>query len=335
MNFSEFLNSNEITNSEFDMSYTKIMVYKERYNDRFDILYMRDFNSSLFSEKYEVGGYYDRKEGVLYNSNYYIDTLSKKEPNIKKMSFSYLSDEIIKGLDDYLKRYTFENADKLKRLSKEEFDNLAEYELKDLYKSTVKVFISNDKPIIELDKPYDDYKITGIKQFRNGNIFNDYLNNKDKTIEKLADDFIDENKKKIGLQLLKYEYKQNLLQKIINNKDMYADLYLNKKILDCVKSVEGANTLNIIIKYNNQSMSFKYDYRRLKIDLENGEEHSSTYGCDYGRVSTFINENTGRSSYNTPFDFSNIESITYGRKTLYSKEEININKKKIHDREER
>ena len=35
------------------------------------------------------------------------------------------------------------------------------------------------------------------------------------------------------------------------------------------------------------------------------------------------------------FDFSNIESITYGRRTLYSKEEININKKKIHDREER
>lgn len=247
-----------------------------------------------------------------------------------------MNNEILYKLEKYLKTYSFENADELKKLGKEKFNNLDKYEIEHYDRTVYQLFLANDRPEIKLDRSYSTWKFTGKEEFLNGNIFTDYLDNKDSLIDRLAKEYIMENKEKLGFELLVYDYKKNLLNKVIDNKNnSFNDLYINKKILNSIKDID-ARTLNITICYGNENFTFKYDYKVLRCDLLSNARCSSSYSLSYEKVSNFIKEHSDKKGWIVDFEFSHIESITHGRKQLYlNLDNKTVNKAKRHDRDAR
>ena len=117
-----------------------------------------------------------------------------------------------------------------------------------------------------------------------------------------------------------YEFQLEYLDKIKKNyNNDFAYIYTNKNILNALKDVDAKN-LNITINYNNNEITFKYDYNRLISELKNATYKGYDYSSNYKIVREFLEDNNilNENGYKEDsFKFENITSITYGKKILY------------------
>ena len=90
----KFLLDENLNDQTFNSSYRPIIIHKEKYNDRFVVLYSKKYTDNLYQEKYDVSGYYDVKDNCLYNASYTLQNIFKENPTIKYEYFSTIHKKI-------------------------------------------------------------------------------------------------------------------------------------------------------------------------------------------------------------------------------------------------
>ncbi len=326
MDIERFLLNPDANDLVFETTYNHKKVHKEQFDDRFVVIYTKTNYNYLSQDDYEVAGYLDTKERVLYNCTYYLSELLPKEKNlIKQSSFGVLGEKLWNEIEDYIEKYSFANEDKLKEIATEKYNSLEDYR-KEVYKRDVRQqFVQEMKPIIKLQRSYSTYDFTNIPEYKGHYIDVEYLNNPQETVEKYSNKIIEtiddyrNNKEDLGLELLIFRDKIKYLDIIKENKDNeFKDLYIKREIYNSIKDID-AKTINITIQYGENSLTFKFDYSALKRDLINDSNGSCGYGKAYEEVSNFIKENSEKevNRWTEDFNFSNITSITYGKNELY------------------
>ena len=301
MNIENFLLNPDVNDLVFKGTYNNQKIHKEQFDDRFVVIYTKTNYNYLSQNDYEVGGYLDTKDRILYNCTYHLDELLPKEKNlIERSSFGILGKKLWNDIQDYIEKYSFVNEEKLKDIAIEKYNNLEGYRITS-YKSDVrKQFVEEMNPTIKLQKSYSSYELTNMPEYEGHYIDVEYLNNPQKTIEKYANKIIEtkddyrNNKEELGLELLIFRDKIKYLDVIKENKNNeFGDLYIKRNIYNSIKDI-NAKTINITIQYGNKSLTFKYEYSALKRDLTNDSKGSSGYGKAYEKVSQFVKENSHR-----------------------------------------
>lgn len=328
-NFEKFLLDDNFNDKVFEGKYKKFKIHKEKFNDRFIVIYLKEASDSLYQEEYKASGYLDIHDKCIYDCDYYLNDLLSENKIFKLESFYNLKNKINEDVCAYLENYSFKKEMELMENSFDLFDKIDEWKKERYMNEIRKKFIKESNPIIKLDLSYSLFSVINSYDYSIYKVYVEYLNNPEFAIKKYANKIINlENfKTDLGLQLLIYHDKVKYLESIVNNYNIeFKDLYINKNIYDTIKDLD-AKTLNITIKYGDKSLTFKYDYRRLVDDLVNDNRGSSDYGVAYDKVSKFIKENdifTGNNGRREDFSFANISSITYGKKEYYR---CNVNTK--------
>lgn len=326
-NFEKFLLDENLNDKVFEGKYKKFKIHKEKFNDRFVVIYLKEASDYLYQEEYKASGYLDIHDKCIYDCDYYLNDLLSESKTFKLESFYNLKNKINEDVCVYLANYSFKKEKELMENSLDLFEKIDEWKKERYMNEIRKNFIKESNPFIKLELPYSLFSVINSYDYSIYRVYVEYLNNPEDTIKKYANKIINlENfKTDLGLQLLIYYDKVKYLENIVNNyNNEFKDLYVNKNIYDAIKNLD-AKTLNITIKYGGKSLTFKYEYRRLIDDLVNDNRGSSDYGVGYDKVSEFIKENNKFSEYNRKedFDFANISSITYGKKELYHCNNIN------------
>lgn len=325
--FENFLLNSKVNDEIFNGASSKIKIHKEKYDNRFEIIYFKTFEDSIMKQgRYEVGGYYDTKNRCIYELDRRIEDKIPEDSIIKTNTFSKLGVEFLDKLKEHLINYSFEHEEELKAIAKEKYEARDDYRINNFKKEVRRLFLSDNEIKKTLSLSISDYEITNRSDY--GYILSKYLDNPKSAIEEYSNKILEKYGEDFGLELFIYYDKIDYMKAIEENKNnSFNDLYLNKKILESIKDLD-AQTVNITIKYGDNKLTFKYDYNGLKRDLQNGEPKcTGLYNRGYDQVSDFIKENDSMISSNKHerkgFAFANIESIAFGKKDLYVKESLN------------
>lgn len=332
--FKDFLEDNNSNDFIFQTVYNNLKIHKEKYNDRFIVIYSKAESKGLKQEEYSVSGYYDIIDKVLYNSSYDIRDLIPTDNSIKVDSFDNVVTKMCQEIDDYIADYILSNSEKYRKLGQEKYDNLDHWRRDGAIQEVERVFIEDANPSLKMASAGSGYKIRYQDNFYNKSIIVDYLNNPKGLIKKYATEFIDKDKEDLGMDLLIYEHQLEYLDKIIKNKNHEFDyIYINKKLIESIKDVDAKN-LNITINYNGNEITFKYEFNRLLSELKGASYKGYDYNSNYEKVREFLKENNikdDRGYQEDSFSFKNITSITYGKKILYEKQILNQEKEIEND----
>jgi len=250
------------------------------------------------------------------------------DSKIKFDDFMSLSNKIVQEMEEYIKDYVLANEESFKdaAIARHNYDD--NYRMSNYQRDVERDFITKINPTITLDTPNLRYRINREDFYYDKSLFEEYLFEPEKTIEKYSKIMMEKDKVDLGLNLLCYEAKKEYLDKINENKNnKYDHLYLNRKLLDAIRPAEARN-INITIKYGDKEATFKYDYESLRDSLSRGEVKSNTYGPNYSKIRDFFSDNEIKGEdgrYETEFKFSNITSITHGKNVLYTKPDVEKN----------
>lgn len=332
--FVEFLKDNDSNDLCFETKYKKIKMHKEKYDNRFTILYSKSESTALKQDDYEVAGYYDNIENTLYNSNYEIRDIVPNDNSILKNNFENIITKLCNEIYEYISNYVISHAEEYRKLGQSKFVDLSSWRENEIAKETEAFFINDNISKLKIDIYGIEGTVKYSREYSNKKIIIDYLNNSKKIVKEYADKFINENKEELGNSLLVYEYQLEHLKKVKNNIDnKYDYVYVNKKILECIKNLEAKN-LTITINYNGNEITFKYDFNRLLREVQSADYKGYDYCSSYQKVRDFFNENNikdERNCYETEFKFENIASISYGKKVLYERDLTKENKELEND----
>jgi len=319
-NFKDFLNDSNANDQVFKTNYNSVKIHKEKYDERFIIIYSKRESKNLKQSDYVVSGYYDSLDKILYNSTYEIDDLIPRDNSISLNYFEKITDKICKEIDIYMADYVISNAEEFRNLGQEKFNELENWRKNAATKQVEGCFIENDDSVLKMLNTGSSYKLRYLEEFNNKNLIVNYLNNPKEVVEKYALNFINDDKESLGTDLLVYEFQLEYLDKIKKNyNNDFAYIYTNKNILNALKDVNAKN-LNITINYNNNEITFKYDYNRLISELKNATYKGYDYSSNYKIVREFLEDNNilNENGYKEDsFKFENITSITFGKKILY------------------
>lgn len=313
--------------------------YKEKYNDRFYLLYERHYyNNRMDKSSYDFAGYYDCKDKVLYNSSYNLSkALENEEISISFSGLGVIDKKIDEDIKELLVKYALKHQNEFKDKYREEFLQQDKYYFERLHKDVETQFIESK----ELEKLADcNYYIwegyTTTKDYKDTTIYTKYLDDPEAEIKKLTKEIISNNKEKIekdmAFNLLENEYKNHYLSLIKDNVGkLYDDVYINRELLSAIKDVDAQN-INITIQYGNDKLTFKYPKASLECDLKRGDTDSSGYNKAYEEVKEFLNKHKEEKDWHRgDFDFRNITSISYGRQILFEKNIEMEDEKNIED----
>jgi len=329
----KFLNDNTQTEIELSNPFRAIKLYKEKYDDRFVIIQLKEKTKFLKQERYDVAGYYDTQEKKIYGVSRGFEEFINKVDNIKISNFNEIEKELVNKVDELVNEYILSHSKKLKKEAEEKYNYESEWIEPSLKSKACKLFIASDNFNVPINIKYASNIISSESDYYTYNVYYKYLTEPEKTIEYLKNKVLEKYSQTIGMELLKKETTEKYLKEINENKDNnYGEIYLNKKILNSIKNIY-AKTLSITIEYNNNKLTFKYDYDELKNDLECGARSSSSYGSNYSKVSQFIKDNNPSADdrYRCAFDFNKITSITYAKNVIYNRDEIELEKENDND----
>lgn len=308
-----------------EASKKQIKIHKDVIDNRFIIIYEKPYQKGLDQPSYSVGGYYDKIDNCIYSPSFWIEMEVEKAGTIKTSSFDKLFKEFFEELDQKIKSIITNNPDEYKDAGIEKYNHSDHWKIRNAKPTVESNFIKGLSPVISLREADSESKIYNNENYYDRSMLIEYLNHPLETIEKYAKIIIDNYKSDLGLDLLIYDDQLEYLKKIEENKDgEFDNLYLNKTIYNSIKDIE-AKTLNITINYNGKDFTFKFDYGILKDSLESNLTKCKGYYSLYDKVEKFLEENTNKDKHDTYFDFSNITSITYGKKVLYEVNKINKN----------
>ena len=304
----------------FDYQQKEYKLHKEHYDDRFDLLYIKENQNTLRQNRsyYNLCGYYDNKAHCIYNAENFLTDKIQESDVIKFDRFDNLNQKILDEVKQYINDYCFAHEKDLTKLAQEKYDTKDDTRLFEYKKEINKLFITKDNPTADLTISISNYDID-----YDNNIIS-YLNNPKKAIEEISKRFIERNEKSYGLELLIYHDKVSYLKELQENKDnAYDDIHSCKKILDSIRYVD-AKTVNITIQYGDKSLTFKYELDDLRSALSSGKMETSSYTSSYGIVSDFVKANdpnlADKNQWKCPFSIPTISSITSGKNEIYSKD---------------
>ncbi len=320
--FASFLFDNNINDQIFEGNYNLFKLHKEVYNDRFTVLYVQKYKDGLSGSDYEIGGYIDVKNKVIYDRNFWISNLTDDNEYIKSDYFFSLLKRIKSDIQKNVEKYSLENEEELKKIGRTYFkENELPY-IRRREEEIIQRFIQGKE--VELHLAYPRNFLDNSEEYCNKNLFVDYLNNPQDVINKYTKEIIDKEKESLGTSLLIYEYEKEYFDKIKNNRNNeFENVYISKNIYDAIRDLD-VKTISITIKYSEKYLTFKYDYSRFLRDVINGYDKSNDYGKAYQQVSDFVKENIkdGKSCSIAEFDFNHISLITYSKKELYRNDNI-------------
>lgn len=306
----------------FNKKYLKI-----NYNHRFDTLYsQRLYKNKMNNDSFSFAGFYDKIDKVIYNADYDLrDVL--KDRDIKFDEICNLKRKIYKDMNEYIKNYTINNQDELRQLCHNNFYDNEKNFFRRIEEDVERHFITTDDIVIEIpyfaETRYDaNYEYDKVLLEDSNSIYTDYLDNPEQTIKEKSKVMLSDEltKKRIGFMLNHNEFENNYLSKILENKDNeYASLYKNKELYKAIKDVE-AQMINITINYNGDELTFKFSKYTFQGALERNDKSECSYNKSYESVEKFL-EGHKEQGYKKEFDFLNITKITYGKNTLYEKQE--------------
>lgn len=306
----------------FNKKYLKI-----NYNHRFDTLYsQRLYKNKMNNDSFSFAGFYDKIDKVIYNADYDLrDVL--KDRDIKFDEICNLKRKIYKDMNEYIKNYTINNQDELRQLCHNNFYDNEKNFFRRIEEDVERHFITTDDVVIEIpyfaETRYDaNYEYDKVLLEDSNSIYTDYLDNPEQTIKEKSKVMLSDEltKKRIGFMLNHNEFENNYLSKILENKDNeYASLYKNKELYKAIKDVE-AQMINITINYNGDELTFKFSKYTFQGALERNDKSECSYNKSYESVEKFL-EGHKEQGYKKEFDFLNITKITYGKNTLYEKQE--------------
>lgn len=320
-NLKEFLDNTNVNDFTFPTNYTNLKIHKEKYDDRFIILYSKSESKGLQQQEYSVAGYYDVIDKVLYNSTYEIREIIPNDNSIILDNFEKVFEKLCKEIDDYIKDYVILNADKYRKIGKDKYNESSEWQLPGDKLSVERGFAKNKEPVVKLYINSSLNKLHYNEEYYNKSIIVNYLNNPKKIVEEYAKEFITKDEEDLGVCLLRYEYKLKYLEQIKkNDNNEFKRVYINKKLLESLDNID-AKTINVTINYNEQEITFKYDLNKLLSSLRSASYKGYDYGSSYKKVREFFKENDikdERGYHEDSFKFENITTITYGKKILYT-----------------
>lgn len=315
---------------------TSNKLHKEKFDERFIIIYKRSETIGLQKNSYTVAGYFDTKDKIIYNIDYNLNKFFDNNSKIKLSSFEQLEDEICNKVNESINQYVIKNQDSLAKEGKNKHLLLNNYDVKRNIEGVAKKYIKEIEPQIDFDINYNNYNILYDYKVRENDGYIDYLNNRDEYINKISKDMIKNKKEELGFNVLLYRDKKKYLEEIRKNKNgLYNQVHLNRNIYNCLRDLY-AKQVNITIKYGDNYLDFKFDFDRLKSSLENGESGTYDYKGGYERVSNFIKNNDKLRKddrWRSEFEFSHIEKITYGKTELYNKKDYTIEKRQNKEME--
>ena len=97
MDIETFLLNSDVNDMIFGQDYRKRKIHKEKFDDRFVVIYSKTDYNRLKQDDYEVCGYLDVKDGIIYDCTYYLSSLFPKENHLIRQSyFSSLEEQFWK-----------------------------------------------------------------------------------------------------------------------------------------------------------------------------------------------------------------------------------------------
>ena len=323
-NITKFILNNEEMDTVIKESYKTISLHKEKIDDRFIIIYGKNYSDNLEQERYDVVGILDIEEKCLYNPTYIFDDMIPKDSILKTNNYSNLETEIYSKINDEVKKVVLENPIEYMKYGKEKFSYQTNKDRENILRKACRLFIKYDNPNVDLDMSINKWELFQIINYNKGQSLMKYLYSPDKYINNSTLKYIDSKKEDIGLALINMREEKRVLEDIIKNKDgKYESININKRILDSIKNVY-ASRITVTIEYGGKELSFKTDYMKMKESLLNCDSGTCDSGNSYRVVSDFIKENSNNEKYDrylNDFEFSHIKKITYGKETLYEKNE--------------
>ena len=325
-----FLLDKKANDEVFDYQQKEYKIHKEHYDNRFDILYIKENCHTLRQNRiyYNLCGYYDNKEHCIYNAENFLTDKIQESAVIKFDRFDNLSQKILDEVKQYINDYCFSHEKDLTKLAQEKYDTKDDTRLFEYKKEMNKLFITQNNPTADLTILISNYEID-----YDNNIIS-YLDNPKKAVEDISKKFIEKYGESYGLELLIYHDKVSYLKELQENKDnAYSDIHSCKKILDSIRYLD-AKTVNITIQYGDKSLTFKYELDDLRSALINGKMETSSYTSSYSIVSDFVKANdpnsSDKSQWKCPFSIPSISSITSGKTEIYCKD-ISIPEKEAEE----
>ena len=307
----------------------KYVVYKEKYNDRFDVIYYKRYTNSISQRDYDIGGYFDSKEKVLYEPNYNIQNMFLIDNKIRFSHFSDVEQKIKLELVEKVNKYLKDNFNTIKKDGKIKFEYLTSYDIERMKSEVNTQYIIQSEPRLDLFFNIDNTIIHKLKIYKEENYLLKYFEDKDKLIDSFFNEIITISKEDLGFTALKYDYMNKYLEELKSSKSgKYTQLNINRNIYQSIKDIY-AKTININIGYGENNISFKFDFEDFKRALSRNDKGTSAYGVAYKRVSEFIKNNKPTDNrYYNDFEFSHINFITYGKDEIYNKKNFEIIKQK-------
>lgn len=272
MNIDEFLDSNKTIEKV-----GKTDILKIKYNENIDFIYKPSYGNLEYGNELHFLGIFERINKKLYGSSFDFQSKYNKEiySNYFAGEISRIGTKLVDGANLYLKTYIEENKVQLMNNSKEIFDKYISDENNNMKikKDAINDYIYKEDNI-EMNFSVEEYSYEEhikdlIMQYiqspveTSKKIFDKYINNP----EKAENIYINNNyeritvQENIGLMLQINQYRNMLLQELINNPN---NEYKKKRdIISSIKDLD-AQMVTITLKHDKEIVTFKYPKRLLQ-----------------------------------------------------------------------
>lgn len=322
MNIDEFLDSNKAIDNIGETDIIKI-----KYNENIDFIYKPEYRKFEYGRELQFLGFFEKITKKLYGSSLNFQSNYEKElySNYFAGSISSIGKNLIDGADIYLKAYIEENKLQLINNSKKIFDKyLADESNKQKLKedSIHNYIYQEDNSEINFSVKDDYYYEENIKDLiiqyiqspveTSKNVFEKYIDNQEKEKSLYINNAYEKVtvKEYIGVMLQTCQYKNMLLQELIDNPN---NEYKKKHdIIGSIKDLD-AQMVTITLKHDDEMITLKYPRNILEQmdlyewhipDLKVRDKVENLYKNIYGQEKddTFIKE---------------IAKIEYKKRTIY------------------
>ena len=306
----EFLKSNESTIIEEKEGRNYSIALAKMYNYTKDMVYIfmddycrgGDFNP-LKLEKGSFLGIYSTSEEVFYfESNYRREFCRVDVSDLNCSTLSDLATELVKEVNNKIVEKV-ENDESRLNVDLNEVRLMEEYGIED---NARRRLLRNSDVNME---SYASYSIDRVED--SFDTLLDCIRDKENTIEKEANNYIEENKNKIYSTIVNNKKIKECIESISNDAD-----YIRTKELNSIFANKDLKTVTINYKKDGNEMKFKIETR---VFLSDKDDTISSYNIqplkDRKTFKNTFKDKRGLDYIEPEY----IEEITHGKKVLYKK----------------
>ena len=290
-------------------------LFKIPLNDDFTFIYYKsvsqDDSVGLNKDLKNVGLYY-KKDGCIYNPNYYLKSMCVETQIFKsKSAKADFAEQLTAAVREYVEKVIDNNVNNLstREISDEWKLQDVAYYIKHTAKDEARSLFLTDTETVDIS--YEcNCSISGITDSE----YIRFIIDKESLIAMKADVYIKESQEDILAQFFENAALKNELQKIYDDSDN--DLYRIKAIKEAVEK-SCAKTVNVTVNKDNKDFTFKYEADQLCRDPNGYYFNWGMKSSDEKDFEYFF----GRDARFYPKD---ITQITYCRNVIYDSSELDM-----------